>query len=132
LVHGRARRHHQDDRPRPFDGLGKGGEALAWHDILRKRACLLDKSPHARGRPVEDGDAKALFRDVERQIGTHCSEADQANVSFFHGTTTYFPWDVPGARQPLLSTSGSFPGPPPLPAVKLKPVMNDIVAQRPG
>ena len=142
LVDRLAGLHQHDDRARRPDRRGELGDAVARHDAIPERAGAFDECVGARRRAVEDGDAMALFGDVEREVRAHHAKADQADVGSFPSCSPYLCWPClvgwsrssPCGRGRCLTAAGAFvnrgvrqclaPA-----AVELQPVVHDVVAE---
>ena len=94
LVDRLAGLHHKDDRTRRPDRRGELGDTVARDDASLELAGVFDECVGARRRPVEDGDAMALFGDVEREVRAHHAKADQADVGVFHCASLFLLLDV--------------------------------------
>jgi len=82
FVDGLAGLDHDDDRARALHGLDEGGD-VGFGDDLAVEALRLGRHHEVVDlgrRPVVDRDGVALLGDIEREVGAHHRETDQADI----------------------------------------------------
>ena len=80
LIHHRAGGHHQHDGARRSHGGHQRLGTVAGQKIVAQATGLRHEAAGCFTRPVVDRHHESVFGHVERQIGTHRAEADQADV----------------------------------------------------